>query len=322
MKELRIGSLKLDNPFLLAPLAGITDAPMRRLCHRQGAALTYTEMVSAKALDFGSQKTEDLLKVGQDEHPSAVQIFGSDPECMGRAAKTAYEKSGADIVDINMGCPVGKIVKSGDGSALMRDPDKAARIIEEVRKSVPCPVTVKFRKGWDDESVNAVDFARMAEQSGAAAVTVHGRTRMQFYAGSADWDCIAHVREAVSIPVIGNGDVFSPEDYFALKERTGCHGVMVARGAQGNPWIFRQIAAAKAGKSAPEPTAQERMAMALRHARALVEQKGPHAVVEMRKHVAWYVKGMPGAAGIRAAVNECVTLGQLEALLGGACPGV
>jgi len=315
-----------ENDVLLAPMAGVTDRVFRVLCKEQGCGLTYTEMVSAKGLHYGGSagRSRALLTTDERERPCAVQIFGSDPPIMAEQAARLEEECGEALalIDINMGCPAPKITGNGEGSALMKRPALAAQIIRAVADAVKLPVTVKFRKGWDDESVNAVEFARMAEQSGAAAVTVHGRTRMQFYAGAADWECIARVKEAVSIPVIGNGDVFSPEAYFALKERTGCDGVMVARGAQGNPWIFREIVAAKEGRLAPEPTAQERTEMALRHARALVEQKGQHAVIEMRKHIAWYIREMPGAAGLRAAVNGCVTLEQLEALLSGNCPGV
>ena len=314
-----VSQLLEENDLLLAPMAGVTDRVFRVLCKEQGCGLTYTEMVSAKGLHYGGSagKSRALLTTDERERPCAVQLFGSDPAIMAEQAARLFEESGdaLALIDINMGCPAPKITGNGEGSALMKNPALAARVIRAVADAVPLPVTVKFRKGWDDESVNVVEFAKMAEQSGAAAVTVHGRTRMQFYSGTADWDCIARVKRAVSIPVIGNGDVFSPKAYFAIREKTGCDGVMIARGAQGNPWIFREIAAAKEGKTAPAPTAQERMETALRHARGLVAQKGEHAVVEMRKHVAWYIKGTPGAAALRGAVNECTTLSQLEALL-------
>ena len=313
-----------QNDVLLAPMAGVTDQSFREICRELCCGLTYTEMVSAKGLYYGGpslcERTRRLLAIGAREAPAAVQLFGSDSEILAKEAAALCGRLGPALalIDINMGCPVHKIVSNGDGSALMLDIPRAKRIVEAVNAAVPLPVTVKFRKGWDDEHANAVEFAREMEKSGAAAVTVHGRTRAQLYAGKADWSVIARVKEAVAIPVVGNGDVFSPEDYFAMKQATGCDAVMIARGAQGNPWIFEQIAQRKRGEPAHLPTAGERLDMALRHARGLTEQKGPRAVVEMRKHVAWYVKSMRGAAAIRTAANRCTTYEELEALLNSA----
>jgi tRNA-dihydrouridine synthase B len=247
VKDVLIGGVRTDSKLALAPMAGVCDLAFRAVCRVQGAGLTYTEMVRAKALGYNAQKTRALLRLGEDEHPAAAQIFGSDAACMAEGAALAREISGADIIDINMGCPVGKVVKSGDGSALMRDPDKAMDIIARVTKSVDCPVTVKTRKGWDKGRVNAVEFARMAEEAGAAAVAVHGRTRAQIYSGAADWDIIRDVKKNVKIPVLANGDVFSAEDAVRILRYTGADMVMIGRGAFGNPWIFSQAKAPQRG---------------------------------------------------------------------------
>ena len=239
-KELKIGNVQLENPFLLAPLAGITDAPTRRLCREMGAALVYSEMVSGKGLYYKDKKTDQLLFIDEAEKPVAFQVFGSEPEILAYTAKTLDSRDNA-ILDINMGCPVPKIVNNGEGSALMKNPKLAGAIIEKTARAIKKPVTVKIRKGFDEDHVNAVEMAKIAEASGAAAIAVHGRTREQFYSGKADWDIIRQVKEAVSIPVIGNGDLLTAEDVIAMQEQTGCDGFMIARGAQGNPWIFKQI---------------------------------------------------------------------------------
>ena len=289
----------------LAPLAGITDKSFRRLCRECGAALVYTEMVSAKALWYGDKNTEALLDTCPEEAPVAFQVFGSDPEAMAFAAEFLDGRENV-LLDVNMGCPVPKVVKNGDGSALMRDPDKAGRIIEAMRAKTKKPVTVKMRAGWDEGSVNAVEFARVLEAAGASMVCVHGRTREQFYGGKADWGVIAQVKNAVSIPVIGNGDVLSYADAERMVGQTGCDYVMVGRGALGNPWIF--------GESGGESTAQDKAAMFLRHARLAAEDKGERmAVLEMRKHAGWYFKGMPGSARLRARVNRITELDALVA---------
>lgn len=313
---MQIGKVTINGKLALAPMAGVTDLAFRHICREHGAALTVTEMVSAKALCYKDKKTPRLLELGADEHPAAAQIFGHEPETMAEGAKLALEKSGCDMIDINMGCPAPKIVNNGDGSALMKDPAQAAEVIAAVVSAVDVPVTVKFRKGWDDEHVNAVEFAQMAEAAGADAVTVHGRTRKQMYAPPVDWDIIRQVKNAVSIPVIGNGDVVSPETAKALYETTGCDLVMIGRGALGAPWLFRQVRQyLQTGSYESTPDLAERMALMVEQMTLAVQYKGERvASHEARKHCGWYISGVRGAAQLRRRAGELETLDDIKRL--------
>ena len=316
IRKLQIGNVTLENNLILAPMAGVTDLPFRLLCKEQGAGLLCMEMVSAKAILYKNKNTEELLTIDPRENPVSLQLFGSDPDIMSEIAKQIEERP-FDILDINMGCPVPKVVNNGDGSALMKNPLLAGKIIEKTAKAIKKPVTVKIRKGFDDDHINAVEMAHIAEESGAAAIAVHGRTREQFYSGKADWDIIRQVKEAVKIPVIGNGDVTSAESADAIMRETGCDGVMIGRGGQGNPWIFHQILhGMETGEHEAKPTLEEVKQMILKHAALLVQEKGVYTGMrEMRKHVAWYTTGYPHSAKLRARVNEITSLEELTGLL-------
>ena len=319
--ELRIGNTILENNVILAPMAGVTDLPFRLLCREQGAGCVVTEMVSAKAILYNNRNTKELMQIHPQERPAAIQLFGSDPDIMAQIA-ARIEDGPYDFIDVNMGCPVPKVVNNGEGSALMKNPKQAEKVLSAMVKAVKKPVTVKFRKGFNDTSVNAVEFAKMAEGSGVAAVAVHGRTREQYYSGKADWDIIRQVKEAVKIPVIGNGDIFTPQDAGRMMEETGCDGIMVARGAKGNPWIFRRINHyLDTGEILPGPSIEEIQAMILRHGHMLAAYKGEQtAMREMRGHVAWYTKGLPHSAALRNEINQVETLKGLAGLLNQAVP--
>lgn len=316
MKQLKIGNVTLPNRYILGPMAGVTDLPFRVLCKEQGAGLLCMEMVSAKAILYNNKNTESLLEIHPDEQPVSLQFFGSDPKIMSEMAKRVEERP-FDIMDINMGCPVPKVVRNGEGSALMKNPKLVYEIVSAMVKAIDKPVTVKIRKGFDDSCINAVEIAKIIEEAGAAAVAVHGRTREQYYSGQADWDIIRQVKEAVSIPVIGNGDVTSPQKAEELVKQTGCDGIMIARGAQGNPWIFSEMITYEETGVLPErPSLEEIRDMMLRHARLQLKYKGEFiGIREMRKHVAWYTKGLHGAARLRDQINQVESYAELENLL-------
>lgn len=307
----RIGDVELDSPFLLAPLAGVTDAPFRRLCRRYGAGAVVTEMISSRGLWHGDKATESLMRLYDDEQPAAIQIFGSEPEIMGEAAAMLRDRKNR-FLDINMGCPVPKVVKNGDGSALLNNPGLLSKVVESVVLKAGKPVTVKIRAGWNEDCITAVENAKRIEAAGAAAITVHGRTRMQFYSGTADRDVIRRVKEAVKIPVIGNGDIFSVQSAWDMFEETGCDMVMIARGAMGNPWLFKSL---KEGREYV-PTDRERLQVLREHIESCVEEKGEYVGIRaMRKHVGWYLRGMHGAAGMRREINMLEDIDEVREAL-------
>lgn len=316
MSKLTIGNVTLENNVILAPMAGVTDLPFRLLCREMGAGLVCMEMVSAKAIYYHNKNTESLLELHPGEKPASLQLFGSDPEILASMAAKIQERP-YSFIDLNMGCPVPKVVNNGEGSALMKNPALTEKILTAMVKAVDKPVTVKIRKGFNDVNVNAVEIAKIAESCGVAAVAVHGRTREQYYSGQADWDIIRQVKEAVRIPVIGNGDVDSPEKAASLLEQTGCDGVMIGRAAQGNPWIFREVTHfLESGERLAPPTGEEKKALILRHARMELEYKGEYtAVREMRRHLSRYTFGMPNSARFRQEINCMETMEELEASL-------
>ena len=313
---MQIGEIKLAAPLALAPMAGITDLPFRLICRRLGCGMTVSEMVSAKGLLYKNVKTTEMLRIDDGERPTAIQLFGSVPEELAEAARMV-EASGADMIDFNMGCPVPKIVNNGEGSALMKQPQLAHDILAAMVKAVKIPVTVKFRAGWDDSSRNAVEIAKAVEAAGVSAVAVHGRTRQQFYEGKADWGIIAEVKQAVKVPVFGNGDIFTVEDGLRMLAQTGVDGLMIGRGADGNPWLFRELAAVLRGEERPAaPSLQERLAQAAEHLDMLIDYKGEHiSVKEMRRHISAYLKGLPHAAEFRGRFHKVDTREQFMELL-------
>lgn len=313
---MKIGSFNINNNIFLAPMAGITDKPFRIICKQHGCGLVYSEMISAKGLYYGSKNTKTLLDIDDAEAPAAVQLFGSEPDIMSGMAEVVSKNPKVAIIDINMGCPAPKITKNCEGSALMRNIPLASKIIKAVVLKSVKPVTVKFRKGWDSNSINAAEFAAMAEESGASAIAIHGRTKTQMYSGKADWDIIKKVKEKVRIPVIGNGDIKNPEDAKKMFDFTGCDAVMIGRGALGNPWIFgRTVHFLETGEMLPEPTIQEKIDTVIKHLNMMYQYKGRKGVLEMRKHIAWYIKGLKGAAALRETVNKTEEMDRLIELL-------
>ncbi len=312
---IKIGNVSLNNRWVLAPMAGVTDLPFRLLCKEQGAGLLCMEMISAKAIYYNSKNTKELLEIREDESPVSLQLFGRDPDTMSEMAKRIEERP-FDLLDINMGCPVPKVVNNGEGSALMKEPQLVGEIIERIVKAIQKPVTVKIRRGFDEAHCNAVEIAKIAQESGASAVTVHGRTREQFYSGKADWNIIKQVKEAVNIPVIGNGDVTGFETAEAMRKQTGCDGVMVGRACRGNPWIFKELNAKASGVRYEAPSIEEIKQMIVRHGEQLLDFKGEYiGIREMRKHAAWYTAGFPHSSQLRGRLNEIETMRQLRELL-------
>lgn len=305
---MKFRDFEVENEVFLAPMAGVTDLPFRLICKELGCGLLYTEMINAKALCYDDKNTKKMLNILDEEHPVAVQIFGSEPEFMGKAAQILNDYPN-EILDINMGCPAPKVVKNGDGSALMRNPKLAGQVLDQVVKNSKKPVTLKIRKGWDDNSVNALEIAKIAEDRGICAITIHGRTREQYYSGQADWDIIGEVKSQISIPVIGNGDVTSVEDAIRIKDHTGCDAIMIGRGAQGNPWIFKRIDHyMKTGQLLDPPSKDEKIDIAIKHMGLAIKEHGEYvAVREMRKHIGWYLKGMKHSARFRDQINHIVT---------------
>ncbi|MEG1312159.1 MAG: tRNA dihydrouridine synthase DusB [Peptostreptococcaceae bacterium] len=313
---MKIGNIELKNRVFLSPMAGVTDLPFRLICKEQNCGMLYTEMINAKALCYNDENTKKMLKIENEEHPVAVQIFGSDPQYMGRAAQIMNEYPN-EILDINMGCPAPKVVKNGDGSALMKNPKLAEEVLRTVVKNSEKPVTLKIRKGWDDDSINALEIAKIAEASGISAIAIHGRTREQYYSGKADWDIIAEIKKNLSIPVIGNGDVFTVEDSINMLDKTNCDAIMIGRGSQGNPWIFKRINHyMETGEILPEPTSEEKINTAIKHLGMAVNEHGEYvAVREMRKHIGWYLKGLKSSARVRDEINKIESYEEVVAKL-------
>nr|WP_312984979.1 tRNA dihydrouridine synthase DusB [Clostridioides sp.] len=313
---MKIGNVELGGRVFLAPMAGVTDLAFRLICKEKGCDLLYTEMINAKALCYDDEKTKKMLNIRDEEHPISVQIFGSDPDYMGRATEILNEYSN-EILDINMGCPAPKVVKNGDGSALMKNPKLAGEVLKAVVNNSIKPVTLKIRKGWDDNSINALEIAKIAEDAGISAIAVHGRTREQYYSGVADWDIIKQVKETVKIPVIGNGDVFDIKAAIKMLDKTGCDAIMIGRGSQGNPWIFNQINSyLDSGIIVPEPSVEEKISTAIKHLNLALEEDGEYvAVREMRKHIAWYLKGLKKSARLRDEINKIESYEEVVAKL-------